>query len=201
MYVLLTNNALQYVNSDKFGFIINVENFDRTISMCSEDEKSSSLRESFSSLAIHPAQENGSMNSKKEWATFLGLNSVTIKKKGTYESLIAKSQGNDEEPELGNEHKATWDAIERDLKRTFPKHSMFREQREDKKNDDPNDEGTEDADVTPEEPCGKQALRRILRAYSLHDKEVGYCQGMNFIAGMLLTFMREEEAFWVLVGK
>eukprot|EP00531_Pseudo-nitzschia_arenysensis_P002173 CAMPEP_0116125060 /NCGR_PEP_ID=MMETSP0329-20121206/5611_1 /TAXON_ID=697910 /ORGANISM="Pseudo-nitzschia arenysensis, Strain B593" /LENGTH=551 /DNA_ID=CAMNT_0003619079 /DNA_START=688 /DNA_END=2346 /DNA_ORIENTATION=+ len=47
---------------------------------------------------------------------------------------------------------------------------------------------------------GQAALRRVLRAYSYYDREVGYCQGMNFIAGMFLTLMSEEEAFWLLVS-
>eukprot|EP00577_Skeletonema_sp_RCC1716_P000892 CAMPEP_0113385446 /NCGR_PEP_ID=MMETSP0013_2-20120614/7470_1 /TAXON_ID=2843 ORGANISM="Skeletonema costatum, Strain 1716" /NCGR_SAMPLE_ID=MMETSP0013_2 /ASSEMBLY_ACC=CAM_ASM_000158 /LENGTH=93 /DNA_ID=CAMNT_0000268201 /DNA_START=24 /DNA_END=302 /DNA_ORIENTATION=- /assembly_acc=CAM_ASM_000158 len=34
---------------------------------------------------------------------------------------------------------------------------------------------------------GQGALRRILRAYSQYDNEVGYCQGMNFIVAMFLT--------------
>jgi len=46
---------------------------------------------------------------------------------------------------------------------------------------------------------GQAALRRVLRAYSMYDTEVGYCQGMNFIAAMFLTFLSEEEAFWLLV--
>ena len=46
---------------------------------------------------------------------------------------------------------------------------------------------------------GQDSLRRILRAYSMYDTDVGYCQGMNFIAAMLLTFLSEEEAFWLLV--
>jgi len=49
-------------------------------------------------------------------------------------------------------------------------------------------------------PGGQAALRRVLRAYSYYDPEVGYCQGMNFIAGMFLTVMSEEEAFWLLVA-
>ena len=48
---------------------------------------------------------------------------------------------------------------------------------------------------------GQASLRRVLRAYSLYDTDVGYCQGMNFIAATLITFMEEEEAFWMLVGK
>ena len=50
-------------------------------------------------------------------------------------------------------------------------------------------------------PGGQAALRRVLRAYSYHDRDVGYCQGMNFIAGMFLTQLSEEEAFWLLVGR
>lgn len=46
---------------------------------------------------------------------------------------------------------------------------------------------------------GQGALRRVLRAYSMYDSEVGYCQGMNFITAMFLTFLSEEEAFWLLV--
>ncbi|CAF1127714.1 unnamed protein product, partial [Didymodactylos carnosus] len=37
-------------------------------------------------------------------------------------------------------------------------------------------------------------------AYSLYDREVGYCQGSAFIAGLLLMHMPEEDAFFVLVS-
>ncbi|KAL3781984.1 hypothetical protein ACHAW5_006074 [Stephanodiscus triporus] len=46
---------------------------------------------------------------------------------------------------------------------------------------------------------GQGSLRRVLRAYSMYDTDVGYCQGMNFIAAMFLTFLSEEESFWLLV--
>ena len=42
---------------------------------------------------------------------------------------------------------------------------------------------------------GQNALRRMLHAYSALDVECGYCQGMGFIAGLLLTYMIEEDAF------
>lgn len=48
---------------------------------------------------------------------------------------------------------------------------------------------------------GQGALRRVLCAYSYYDREVGYCQGMNFIAAMFITIMPEQEAFWMLVGE
>lgn len=31
-------------------------------------------------------------------------------------------------------------------------------------------------------------------------REVGYCQGMAFVAGVLLTYFPEEDAFWMLVS-
>lgn len=44
----------------------------------------------------------------------------------------------------------------------------------------------------------KGALRRVLAAYALHNPTVGYCQGMNFIAGCLLLFMGEEDTFYCM---
>ena len=54
---------------------------------------------------------------------------------------------------------------------------------------------------TPGMGHGQAALRRVLFAYSMYDSEVGYCQGMNFITAMFLTFLSEEESFWLLVGE
>jgi hypothetical protein len=48
---------------------------------------------------------------------------------------------------------------------------------------------------------GKNRLYNILRAYANLDREIGYCQGMNFIAAMLLINIQDEEkAFWCLVS-
>lgn len=38
------------------------------------------------------------------------------------------------------------------------------------------------------------------KAYAVYDTEVGYCQGLSFIAASLLLHMPEEEAFCVLVS-
>ncbi|KAK9475100.1 rab-GTPase-TBC domain-containing protein [Dipodascopsis tothii] len=67
--------------------------------------------------------------------------------------------------------------IGRDLPRTFPGVDMFRE-------------------VGGE---GQQMLGKVLRAFSLYDMQVGYCQGLAFIVGPLLMHMGEPEAFCVLV--
>ncbi|XP_071495817.1 uncharacterized protein [Diadema antillarum] len=47
---------------------------------------------------------------------------------------------------------------------------------------------------------GISQLRQLLEAFCVHNPEIGYCQGMNFIAGMSLLFMDIETAFWCLVA-
>lgn len=117
----------------------------------------------------------------------------------------------------------TQETIERDIHRTYPRHDLFHEDVE-SSDEEEGEKGLLDAlnddqvgsilkqldkmhhhhpDEVPKNfqdaTGGQAALRRVLRAYSVHDRDVGYCQGMNFIAGMFLTFMNEEQAFWLLV--
>uniref|UniRef100_A0A8D0CHH2 TBC1 domain family member 1 n=1 Tax=Scleropages formosus TaxID=113540 RepID=A0A8D0CHH2_SCLFO len=67
-------------------------------------------------------------------------------------------------------------AILIDLGRTFPTHPYFAAQL----------------------GAGQLSLYNLLKAYSLLDPEVGYCQGLSFVAGVLLLHMGEEEAFQML---
>ncbi|XP_022536340.2 TBC1 domain family member 4 isoform X1 [Astyanax mexicanus] len=60
-----------------------------------------------------------------------------------------------------------------DLGRTFPTHQYFSTQL----------------------GAGQLSLYNLLKAYSLLDTEVGYCQGISFVAGILLLHMSEEQAF------
>ena len=47
---------------------------------------------------------------------------------------------------------------------------------------------------------GWEQLRRVLLAIGHVVPEVGYCQGMNFIASVLITVLEKEElAFWVFL--
>ncbi|KAJ2742160.1 GTPase-activating protein [Coemansia sp. BCRC 34301] len=66
--------------------------------------------------------------------------------------------------------------IRQDVVRTFPRDPYFREAG----------------------GAGQEGLYAVLRVYSLHDSEVGYCQGLAFVAGALLLHMPDEEAFCVL---
>ncbi|RAO69251.1 uncharacterized protein BHQ10_005263 [Talaromyces amestolkiae] len=48
---------------------------------------------------------------------------------------------------------------------------------------------------------GVAKLRDVLLAYSRRNPEVGYCQGMNLIAGsLLLTTPTAEDAFWIMTS-
>ncbi|KAI9486962.1 MAG: rab-GTPase-TBC domain-containing protein [Benjaminiella poitrasii] len=46
---------------------------------------------------------------------------------------------------------------------------------------------------------GQEMLFNVIKAYSLFDQHVGYCQGLHFIVGCLLLHMPDEAAFCVLV--
>ncbi|XP_071550765.1 TBC1 domain family member 1 [Panulirus ornatus] len=45
---------------------------------------------------------------------------------------------------------------------------------------------------------GQLALFNVLKAYSLLDKDVGYCQGLSFVGGVLLLHVEEEAAYNLL---
>ncbi|XP_023018201.1 GTPase activating protein and centrosome-associated isoform X3 [Leptinotarsa decemlineata] len=67
--------------------------------------------------------------------------------------------------------------IQRDIARTFPAHDFFKEAG----------------------GLGQDSLYRVSKAYAAFDSEVGYCQGLSFLAATLLLHMPEEQAFCVLV--
>lgn len=64
-------------------------------------------------------------------------------------------------------------AILIDLGRTFPSHPFYRDSL----------------------GAGQLSLYNLLKAYSLLDPQVGYCQGLSFVSGVLLLHMTEEQAF------
>ncbi|RUS79286.1 hypothetical protein EGW08_012941 [Elysia chlorotica] len=70
------------------------------------------------------------------------------------------------------------DDIHKDLDRQFPQHEMF----------------------LSKGGVGQEALFEVLKAYSLHRPEEGYCQAQAPIAALLLMHMPAEQAFWCLVA-
>lgn len=78
---------------------------------------------------------------------------------------------------LGGESSPYEPIIVKDLGRSFPGIEMFRDS---------------DGD-------GQRMLGRVLKAFSLHDTKIGYCQGLAFLVGPLLMHMPDRDAFCVLV--
>ncbi|OAL36443.1 hypothetical protein AYO20_04339 [Fonsecaea nubica] len=78
---------------------------------------------------------------------------------------------------LSNEPSPYDGLIGKDVGRSFPNVDMFREK---------------DGD-------GQRMLGKVLKAFSLYDSKIGYCQGLGFVVGPLLMHMSEPEAFCILV--
>ncbi|KAL0311162.1 UNVERIFIED_CONTAM: TBC1 domain family member 2A [Sesamum angustifolium] len=90
-------------------------------------------------------------------------------------STVPDSYYNDLISAVENKVTSATRQIDHDLPRTFPGHPWL---------------------DTAE---GHAALRRVLVGYSFRDSDVGYCQGLNYVAALLLLVMKtEEDAFWML---
>ncbi|KAK5669330.1 GTPase activating protein (GAP) [Batrachochytrium dendrobatidis] len=76
--------------------------------------------------------------------------------------------------EHGGQVSLSTEEIEKDLNRSLPEYSGYQ---------------------TPE---GIDRLRRVLYAFSYHEPEIGYCQAMNIVVSVLLIYLTEEQAFWIL---
>ncbi|KAF5475950.1 hypothetical protein F2P56_007703 [Juglans regia] len=110
------------------------------------------------------------------WQAFVG---VKVRRVERYYQDLLDQEGIDGEIKDHDESSGVpkkWKRqIEKDIPRTFPGHPALDEN-------------------------GRDSLRRVLLAYARHNPSVGYCQAMNFFAGLLLLLMPEENAFWTLVG-
>ncbi|BFI04356.1 hypothetical protein MPTK1_1g12630 [Marchantia polymorpha subsp. ruderalis] len=91
--------------------------------------------------------------------------------------LLLMNQGVYEQLVVFETSAAELDII-RDISRTFPSHVFFQQRH----------------------GPGQRSLYNVLKAYSVYDRDVGYVQGMGFLAGLLLLYMSEEDAFWLLVA-
>lgn len=111
------------------------------------------------------------------WFFYAGGDAYLKRHVGLYSYLVSRS-----EAKLPDNDK---EAIERDLHRTFPDNIHFKP--------DP-----ETSIPSIEEQPILTSLRRVLRAYAFHAPRIGYCQSLNFLTGLLLLFLPEEKAFWML---
>jgi hypothetical protein len=201
------------------------------------------------------------------WQWLADVPTTLQKNRGVYQRLVQEASetqpltppGETQTNKHSKSFKVIQDTIERDIHRTFPRHSMFYQEDLKEATPTPTNGERKDFSIIPSFPristaqiedsnmgClaestrniaamimeldgtpasvveqqknlpvhpdyvppkqvlegrgGQASLRRVLKAYSVYDREIGYCQGMNFIAGMFLTLMPEEESFWMLVG-
>ena len=130
----------------------------------------------------------------KVWPILLGVKRARRRHPNTYyKTLLLRASQADSKARVGGglgagPDPSTLAAIRRDIARTLIDQPLFGERRE-----------------------GRGALRRLLFAYAAHNPGVGYCQGMNLAAGLLLLVAQsgegsarsafvefEEAAFWML---
>jgi hypothetical protein len=113
------------------------------------------------------------------WFWYAGGPTRLAQNPGVYDRLVV-------EAETGHLSEVDREIIERDLNRTFPDNIAF------KADPQPEVESEEEVPII-------KALRRVLQAFAIHNPNIGYCQSLNFLAGMLLLFLNDEEkAFHLL---
>ena len=104
---------------------------------------------------------------------WLFLANASVRRRvGLFEQLCKTSQGN--KGKKGKE--SLYEAIEKDLDRSFPDHKLF----------------------IGESSTGKADLEAILKSYVHFNPIIGYTQGMGLLAGLSLIMMPAEDAFWLL---
>jgi len=105
----------------------------------------------------------------KLWMRMLGSTKLMEDSKGYFEYMLMKPP-----------NQKTRDSILKDLDRTRVEEFSGKKT-----------EGTHKFTI--------EKLKSVLCAYAIHDPEVGYCQGLNYICGVLLLWMTKEEAFYTIV--
>ncbi|KAM3549882.1 hypothetical protein ARSEF4850_008622 [Beauveria asiatica] len=137
------------------------------------------------------------------WFYYAGGPAILSKHSGLYEKLLC-----------AHAKQIDIDAIERDLHRTFPDNIQFKpspagfdasasassSERQSQSTLTSNETSSEcSAQAVPGEPPIITSLRRVLHAFSIYNPRIGYCQSLNFLAGLLLLFVEtEEQCFWLL---
>ncbi|KAJ8416301.1 hypothetical protein AAFF_G00383230 [Aldrovandia affinis] len=100
------------------------------------------------------------------------------------ENEMGSSQGPPTPPEasvFSSSDVAVFRQIALDLQRSFPTHRSL-------------------MGDSAEAIEGQAKLFRVLTAYARYNPHTGYCQGMSYIAAVLLMNLTEEESFWALVA-
>lgn len=127
----------------------------------------------------------------KAWLHYSGAEAKMAANPGVYDKFVNKAE------QLGDENEFA-DIIKRDLHRTFPDNIQYRSSTTTATTTTTTTSSASHSQASSQPPI-ISALQRVLSAFSLYSPSIGYCQSLNYIVGMLLLFMPEEEAFWTLV--
>ncbi|KAK3400314.1 hypothetical protein B0T20DRAFT_350721 [Sordaria brevicollis] len=145
------------------------------------------------------------------WFYYAGGPALLSKHRGVYDDLVRRAgldpKGPGKLPGARGEVKPLiCEDIEKDLHRTFPDNIRFKPPQSQSTTPGGDSQAagghipgvTQPADPR-QEPDIISALRRVLHAFALYNPRIGYCQSLNFLAGLLLLFVEtEEQAFWLL---
>lgn len=117
------------------------------------------------------------------WFFYAGGHEKLNKHIGVYEQIVRDTK---------DIHNKDIEVIERDLNRTFPDNIYFNDVIRNRPSSTSVNNNTTETYMI-------KSLRRVLVAFAHYQPQIGYCQSLNFLAGLLLLFMEEERAFWLLV--
>ncbi|XP_029993303.1 rab GTPase-activating protein 1 [Sphaeramia orbicularis] len=145
-------------------------------------------------LSIDPLKQNSDFNYQNCLSEVRGpLVDLGVSEYGILSAIATLS---DTQNDLGSDHQqpptspeqrysvddiTLFRQIALDLQRSFPTHRTL-------------------MGDSPEAIEGKAKLFRVLIAYAKYNPQVGYSQGMSYIAAVLLMHLGEEEAFWALTA-
>lgn len=124
------------------------------------------------------------------WFWYAGGPAMVEKHPGLYQALLHQAS-------TGGLSATDEELIERDLNRTFPDNIRFKPDPVLSPDVMDNGRGSNQTILMPETPL-LQSLRKVLQAFAVYNPRIGYCQSLNFLAGLLLLFMDEEKSFWLL---
>lgn len=139
------------------------------------------------------------------WFYYAGGPKILANNRGVYDQMLKRVAE-------GGLKEVCREDIERDLYRTFPDNVRFKRSAAatatgpDSSGTTPShsrNNSTQSANPLPRAPGSEpkiiDQLRRVLSAFAVFNPNIGYCQSLNFLGGMLLLFVEsEEQAFWLL---
>ncbi|KAK1774896.1 hypothetical protein QBC45DRAFT_396637 [Copromyces sp. CBS 386.78] len=143
------------------------------------------------------------------WFYYAGGPALLSKHRGVYDDLVRRAGLDPKGPgklagAMGEVKPLICEDIEKDLHRTFPDNVRFKPPQPTTPGGDSQAASGHIPGVTQpaeraDEPEIISSLRRVLHAFALYNPRIGYCQSLNFLAGLLLLFVEtEEQAFWLL---